>query len=210
MRNVVVASLGLIVVIVLTAVLVSRLVGTDDGEVTVSPTSTATSTPIASATATAAATPSATAGISVAPRATRTTAPPARTGAARSQEELADRLGAALESSDWVALERLIWPSIWQAGWWGSEATPPMTPAEAVAWLKQGAQNERLDVTVTEQPVRTDRNEPYITSVWRNFDSRSGGRVPSQDAFLVLRPASDGAWYWHLAIYNPYDMPDGP
>jgi hypothetical protein len=129
--------------------------------------------------------------------------------AARTPEELADRLGAALEASDWAAIEKLILPSGWSAGWWGSEGTPRMSPAEAVAWLRQGTEDGRLAVTVEERPIRT-RDEPYVNSVWRNFDSRSGGRRPSQNAWLVFRQHTDSNWYWSIAIYNPLGMQDGP
>jgi hypothetical protein len=134
---------------------------------------------------------------------------PTTTPVARAVEELADRLGAALEASDWAAIEKLILPSGWGAAWWGSEGTPGMSPAQAVAWLRQGTEDGRLTVTVEERPIRT-RGEPYVTSVWRNFDSRSGGRRPSQNAWLVFRQHTDGNWYWINATYNPYAMPDGP
>jgi hypothetical protein len=130
---------------------------------------------------------------------------------ARSPEELADRLGAALEASDWAAIEKLISPLGWIAAWTGSEATPGMSPAQAVAWLRQGAEDGRLAVTVEERPIRTrNQGPPYVTSVWRNFDSRSGGRRPSQNAWLEFRQHTDGNWYWLIAVYNPYAMPDGP
>lgn len=155
--------------------------------------------------------PTPTASPSSTPTATRSPAPTA-TPAARTPEELADRLGAALEASDWATLETLISPSGWNAGWWASEGTPSLPPAQAVAWLKQGAQNERLDVTVQERPIlRTaDLADPHVASVWRNFDSRSGGRRPAQNAWLVFRQEPNGNWYWKTAIYNPLAIPGGP
>lgn len=154
-------------------------------------------------------TPSPSPSPTVSPTQTATPTPSPSPAAARTPEELADRLGAALEASDWAALEKLTYPAGWIAAWWGSEGTPSMSPAEVVAWLRQGTQDGRLEVSVEERPIQV-RGEEYVTSVWRNFDSRSGGRRPSQNAWLVFRQDAGGAWYWSMAIYNPHAMPDGP
>jgi len=154
-------------------------------------------------------TPSLTSTASTSPTPLPPTATP--TAAARTREELADRLGASLEASDWGAIEKLISPVAWNAGWWASEGTPRLSPAEAIAWLRQGTEDGRLAVSVDERPIRTQGDgQPYVTSVWRNFNVRSGGRRPSQNAWLGFRQHADGYWYWHVAIYNPHAIPGGP
>lgn len=193
---------GLLIPAVLVVVIAAAFIGyqlypRQDGQARVSPSPTQSAAPSPSPTP---------------PPSPSPTPPPSASptsAAARSPEELADRLGAALEASDWAAIEKNIFPSGWNAGWWGSEGTPRMSPAEAIAWLRQGTEAGRLAVTVEERPIRI-RGEPYVTSAWRNFDSRSGGRRPSQNAWLVLRQHTDGNWYWFNATYNPYAMPDGP
>jgi hypothetical protein len=193
-RKDLVVTAALVFVVVIVAIVgyqLSLRAGPDDqARVSPSPTLLQTSTASPSATSPATATP---------------------TPAARTPEELADRLGAALEASDWAAIEKLISPVAWNAGWWASEGTPRMSPAETVAWLRQGTEDGRLAVTVEERPIRTQGDgEPYVTSVWRIFDSRSGGRPPSQNAWLGFRRHTDGNWYWHVAIYNPQAIPGGP
>jgi hypothetical protein len=193
-RKDLVVTAALVFVVVIVAIVgyqLSLRAGPDDqARVSPSPTLLQTSTASPSATSPATATP---------------------TPAARTPEELADRLGAALEASDWAAIEKLISPAGWIAAWWGSEGTPGMSPAQAVAWLRQGTEDGRLAVTVEARPIRTrNQGPPYVTSVWRNFDSRSGGRRPSQNAWLGFRRHTDGNWYWHVAIYNPQAIPGGP
>jgi hypothetical protein len=195
-RKDVIIPAALVVVVVIVAIVgyqLSLRAGRDD-QARVSP----TPTPLQTSTASPSPTP-------LPPTATPTPA-------ARTPEEFADRLGAALEASDWAAIEKLISPVGWNAGWWASEGTPSLSPAEAVAWLRQGTEDGRLAVTVDERPIRTrsDGSPPYVTSVWRNFDSRSGGRRPSQNAWLDFRQHTDGNWYWQTAIYNPLAIPGGP
>jgi hypothetical protein len=128
-------------------------------------------------------------------------------GVPRAAEELADALGRALEGSDWSALERLIGPEGWNAGFSGSSGTPDMTASQAIAWLRERIIGDRLVVSVSERPIAMTGESlarAFIWSEWRDFNSFQAqpNRTPSQRVQLILAPSGDGRWFWRTAVFG--------
>ncbi len=118
-----------------------------------------------------------------------------------SAEVLADALASALAQSDYARLAGLVTPTGWTAGFYQSEGTRPMTPAETIDWLRGRVPGGRIQTVVQPRPIlpRAASQPPgdsYISSIWTNFAS-----TPTQRVELMLR-AEAGTWYWSGALFN--------
>lgn len=133
----------------------------------------------------------------------------------RAAEELADALGRALEESDWAALERLIAPEGWNAGFDRSGGTPNMSAPQTMAWLRERMTGNALVVSVRERPIAMTGESParaFIWSEWRDFNSfqTQPNRTPTQLVQLILTPGVDGRWYWKTAVFGIPLSPSTP
>jgi hypothetical protein len=116
-------------------------------------------------------------------------------------EQLADRLGDALEASDYVALRALIDPAGFFYQLANTGGGQPITPDETIDRLKRGTIDGRLRVQVARRPIlpRTNAQPPadsYIVSTWLQYDNR-----PTQRVDLMLKNQS-GRWFWSGGLFN--------
>jgi len=120
----------------------------------------------------------------------------------RSTEQAADALGGALESSDWERIEALMRPSGWNAGFYRSEGSPNMTPAQGVQWLRSRDDDGTLDVTVQRRPISQSAenpSRPETFSIWRNFTAMSP--LPQQRVELIFAKQGDN-WFWQTGVFG--------
>ncbi len=102
---------------------------------------------------------------------------PATASLALPEEQAADEIAAALQSSDFSALERLISPTGFDWAKSGSGGLQTKTPQQAVEFLRQES-GGRLQVRVTTRPIKPSPvpwGPKAVDSTWTNF-----GNVPQQ------------------------------
>lgn len=126
-------------------------------------------------------------------------------------EALADRLGDALEASDFDALRALIDPAGFFYQLYQTDGTPPITPDQAIDRLKRttNAPDGRLHVQVQRRPIRARTGfqppaDDYIASTWDLYDNMATERVD-----LMLKNEA-GRWYWSGGLFNAPQPPPGP
>jgi hypothetical protein len=128
------------------------------------------------------------------PLPTASSAPVATTapGPRATAEQAADALAAALQASDFAALEPLITPNGFNWAKSGSGGLTPKSPQETIEFLRAES-GGRLQITVASRPIKAS-TVPWgpraIESTWRGF-----GNVPQQAIDLVLHEVG-GRWYW--------------
>lgn len=121
-------------------------------------------------------------------------------------EQLADALADALERSDYSALERLVTPEGWTAGFYQGEADPRRTPAETIEFLRSRQKGAMLQVAVQRRPLfQRESYQPagelYLRSTWRDW-----GLDAVQNVDLMLQRESSG-WRWSGALFRSPNAP---
>jgi len=119
-------------------------------------------------------------------------------------ETFVDRLAAALEASDYVALRPFITPTGFlgvRNGTGFTGPTPLATPDQVIDGLQRSTPGGKLHVTVVRRPLipRTAFIPPgdlYVVSTFSQFDNQ-----PQQTVYLVIRSES-GTMYWSGALYS--------
>ena len=116
-------------------------------------------------------------------------------------EIFVDRLAAALEASDYVALRPLVTSTGFIGALNGSEGGQPMTPDQLIDRLQRGTPDGKLRVTVARRPIApTTRFLPpgdlYVVSTFSQFDGQA-----QQNVYLIMR-SENATMYWSGALYN--------
>ena len=118
-------------------------------------------------------------------------------------EQLADRLGTALEASDYGALRVLIDPAGFFYQRYQTGGTPPITPDQTIDRLQRGTNTPdgKLHVTVQRRPILPHAEfqptcDSYVASTWTQYDTLATPRVE-----LLLKNEA-GSWYWCGALFS--------
>ena len=126
---------------------------------------------------------------------------PATIITAGSAEQLADALGDALEASDFVTLRGLMDPAGFFYQLYQTDGSQPITPDQAIDWIKRGTADGMLHVTVQRRPIQLrgqfqPDGDRYIVSTWTQYDNRATQRVD-----LMLK-TEVGRWFWRGGLFG--------
>ena len=153
-------------------------------------------------TAVASPTPTATVTLTARPTATTTPTPSlSATGPTTSPEQLADRLGDALEASDFERLRALIDPAGFFYQHSQTGGVQPITADQAIDLFKRNSAGGTLHVQVQRRPIRPRTGfqpvaDDFITSTWMQYEGLASERVD-----LMLKNET-GGWFWSGVLIN--------
>ncbi len=127
---------------------------------------------------------------------------PAEAALPRSPPEAAAALADALTRSDYGRLRTLIIPHCWSVGFFRSEGVGPMTPAQAIDWLRSRTAGGVFHVRdIDRHPQGRAQFQPrgdfYVRAHWSDFAGSANVEVD-----LMLQ-SEGGHWYWSGMLLNP-------